>query len=86
MSFLGCSPSSVDFTGLLSLSTVIRYPSLSTNDVVTFSTYSVSPFGSFLVSTTLYPGIFLGSFVPSSVVVPGIGLPFLSTYFVVTFS
>ena len=51
--------------------------------------YSVSPFGSFLVSTKRYPGTSFGvlaEVVPSSVSVPGIGLPFLSKCFVVTFS
>ena len=77
--FLGSFvPSSISVPG-------IGLPASSSCLVVTFSyTYSVSPFGSFLVSTTLYPGMFLGSFVPSSVVVPGIGLPFLSTCLVVT--
>ena len=44
ISFLGVVPSSVGFPG-------ISFPSLSLNEVVTFSyTCSVSPFGSSLVS------------------------------------
>ena len=46
----------------------------------------MSPFGSFLVSTNLYPGTsFLGCS-PTSVVVPGITFPSLSLNTVVTFS
>ena len=46
----------------------------------------MSPFGSFLVSTNLYPGTsFLGCS-PTSVVVPGITFPSLSLNTVFTFS
>ena len=55
--------------------------------VVTFSyTCSVSPFGSFLVSTNLYPGISFLGVVPSSVGFPGISFPSLSLNEVLTFS
>ena len=87
ISLLGFSPSSVDSTDLLSLSTVIRLPSLSLKNVLTLSyTCSVSPFSRVLVSTNLYPGISFLGVVPSSVSVPGITCPSGSTNDVVTFS
>ena len=70
--FLGSFvPSSISVPG-------IGWPAWSTCLVFTFSyTYSVSPFGSFLVSTTLYPGIVSDGFLPS---LDGTNsLPFLST-------
>ena len=48
--------------------------------VVTFSyTCSTSPFGRFLVSTNLYPGISFFGVIPSSVGYPSITFPFVST-------
>ena len=59
-------PFSVGFNGFPSSSTHVV--DFSTTGVVTFSyTCSISPFGSFLVSTNLYPGISFFGCSPSSV-------------------
>ena len=58
-------PFSVGFNGFPFSSTHVV--DFSTTGVVTFSyTCSISPFGSFLVSTKRYPGISFFGFVPSS--------------------